>query len=49
MRLFGLDFLTRPITMGLMAFVVAIFSIPLLKRLWRRVVGPDARDEAGEY
>lgn len=45
MRLFGLDFLSRPITMGLIAFVVVIFSIPLLKRLWRRAVGPDERDE----
>jgi putative tricarboxylic transport membrane protein len=39
MRLFGLGFLTRPVTMGLIAFVVLVFSIPLFKRVWKAARG----------
>jgi TctA family transporter len=35
MRLFGLDFLRRPITMGLLIGAVVILAWPLVKRTWR--------------
>lgn len=35
MRLFGLDFLRRPITMGLLAGAVLILAWPVVKRSWR--------------